>query len=90
MRLIGEKLMNLRLLRNLFGVALLTMPFALAAQISAPEQLDDFVPGSAKADALVESPNGIYIIQMIGDPVVAYEGGIKGLKATKPRKGKRT
>jgi len=81
--------MKLRLLRNLFGVVLLTMPFALAAQISAPEPLDDFVPGSAKADVLAESPNGIYVIQMIGEPVVAYEGGIKGLKATKPRKGKK-
>jgi len=31
----------------------------------------------------------IYIVQMIGDPVVAYDGGIKGLKATKPNKGKK-
>jgi hypothetical protein len=39
--------------------------------------------------ALTESPNGIYIIQMIDDPVVAYKGGIKGLRATKPRSGKK-
>ena len=43
----------------------------------------------ASGDAVSESPNGIYIIQMLGDPVVAYEGGIKGLKATKPKKGKK-
>lgn len=36
-----------------------------------------------------ESPNGIYIVQLIDDPVVAYEGDIKGLKATKPKPGKK-
>jgi len=30
-----------------------------------------------------------YIVQLEGDPVVAYEGGIKGLAATKPGKGKK-
>jgi len=81
--------MKRSLLRYLSGVVLLAMPFALAAQIGAPEQLEGVVAGSAKADALEESPNGIYIIQMVGDPVVAYEGGIKGLRATKPQKGKK-
>src|SRR5215210_5213720 len=36
-----------------------------------------------------ESPNGVYIVQMINDPVVAYKGDIKGLKATKPSKGQK-
>jgi len=44
---------------------------------------------SVSTEALPESANGIYIIQMIDDPVVAYEGGIKGLKATKPNQGKK-
>ena len=35
------------------------------------------------------SPNGIYIVQMVDKPVVAYEGDIKGLKATKPKNGKK-
>ena len=30
-----------------------------------------------------------YIVQMLESPVVAYEGGIAGLKATKPAKGKK-
>ena len=81
--------MNRRLLRNLSGVVILAMPFALAAQENAWQEVDGFSAVSAKADALSESPNGIYIIQMIGDPVVAYEGEIKGLKATKPSKGKK-
>jgi len=36
-----------------------------------------------------ESVNGIYIVRMINDPVVAYEGDIKGLNATKPTNGKK-
>jgi subtilisin family serine protease len=74
--------MNHKLLRYLTMVAMLTMSFTLVMSANA-EQLGE------SADAVPESPNGIYIIQMIGDPVVAYEGGIKGLKATKPKKGKK-
>jgi subtilisin family serine protease len=80
-------------------VAALIMSFALSASASAQltiNQVDASASArqaidqaGASADAVPESPNGIYIIQMIGDPVVAYEGGIKGLKATKPRKGKK-
>jgi subtilisin family serine protease len=32
-----------------------------------------------------ESANGVYIVQMLDEPVVAYEGGIKNLKATAPK-----
>jgi len=35
------------------------------------------------------SVNGIYVVRLAEDPVVAYQGGIKGLKATKPGKGKK-
>jgi len=31
----------------------------------------------------------IYIVQMAGDPVIAYEGDIQGFEATKPGKGKK-
>jgi subtilisin family serine protease len=31
--------------------------------------------------------SGNYIVQMSGDPAVAYEGGIRGLKATAPKAG---
>lgn len=39
----------------------------------------------------VEAPTkaGTYIVQLADAPVVAYEGGIKGLKATKPTKGEK-
>ena len=33
--------------------------------------------------------NNIYIVQLKGDPIIAYEGGIKGYAATKPGKGKK-
>lgn len=33
--------------------------------------------------------NNLYIVRMADDPVVAYKGGIAGLKATKPAKGKK-
>ena len=42
---------------------------------------------SAKTDAV--STNGVYIVQMVDEPVVAYEGTIKGLKATAPRSGQK-
>jgi subtilisin family serine protease len=32
---------------------------------------------------------GVYIARLIDQPVVAYEGGISGLRATKPAKGKK-
>jgi subtilisin family serine protease len=43
---------------------------------------------SNKAD-LTASPNGVYIVQMVDNPVVAYEGGINGLKATAPGNGQK-
>lgn len=33
--------------------------------------------------------NGVYIVQLIENPVTAYTGGVPGLKATKPAKGKK-
>ena len=54
--------MKRSLLRFLSGVALLAIPFALAAQVNMPEGLS---AESAKANVLTESPNGLYIIQMI-------------------------
>ncbi|HEX5838413.1 MAG TPA: S8 family serine peptidase [Anaerolineales bacterium] len=36
-----------------------------------------------------ESPNGVYIVQMVDEPVVAYQGGIRGFRATKPAPGQK-
>jgi subtilisin family serine protease len=63
------------------GLALLlAIPATAAPSLDAVENA---------AGIIGKSPNGIYIVKMSGDPVVAYNGDIKGLKATKPRKGKK-
>jgi Subtilase family/Fibronectin type-III domain/Peptidase inhibitor I9/PA domain len=41
------------------------------------------------AGAPSAQPTQLYIVQMLQDPVVAYAGGIPGLEATKPAKGKK-
>lgn len=46
--------------------------------------------GAAVADSgKVKAVNNAYIVQLVDAPVVAYQGGIKGLQATKPRKGQK-
>lgn len=60
-------------------------PAAAAGPSSVPlAPADDLFPA-------VEAPTkaGTYIVQIAGDPVVAYDGGVKGLKATKPAKGEK-
>jgi subtilisin family serine protease len=52
---------------------------ALAAVLAA-------VPASGKTSA---DAKATYIVQMKLNPVVAYEGGVAGLKATKPAKGQK-
>jgi subtilisin family serine protease len=42
---------------------------------------------ASKADQVAESSNGVYIVQMVDEPVVAYEGGAQGLNATAPNNG---
>jgi hypothetical protein len=73
-------------MRYLTMVAVLTMSYSLAMSVNAKSFANDV--GETKG-AVTASPNGIYIVQMVDDPVVAYNGGIKGLKATKPSKGKK-
>ena len=46
-----------------------------------------FDPDAAKSPG--KSSNGVYIVQMADAPVVAYEGGVPGLKATAPKKGQK-
>ena len=55
-------------------VGLATLPAALQA-----------APGKGKA----APSNNAYIVQLAEQPVTAYQGGIKGLQATKPNKGQK-
>ena len=71
-------------LMSMAGIlAICILPFTAVSAQQPTEVVD------AKAGFVQESPNGVYIIQMSDAPVVAYEGGVKGLKATKPKKGNR-
>lgn len=75
-----------RVVLNIFLILALVMAFSTAAlaQGNGPK-----FERSSKATPVTESANGIYIVRMVDDPVVAYEGGVKGLKATKPKAGKK-
>ena len=55
-----------------------------------PETADDRRPEPVSASVLEEvAAKGMYIVGMSDQPVTAYAGGVKGLKATKPSKGEK-
>lgn len=62
----------------------LAVMFSIVAPVSAQPS-----PKSKGGGQVQESPNEVYIVQMVNAPVVAYEGDIRGLKATKPAKGEK-
>ncbi len=68
--------MNRRLIASVVGVMLLLtlLPTAAAAKSPQAGQFTD---------------DGIYVVQMIQMPVVAYTGGVKGLTATAPAPGEK-
>ena len=64
------------------GLLISSVPAALAAGTARGGDPDAHkAPGKAK--------NGVYIVQMADAPVVAYQGGVPGLKATAPKKGQK-
>jgi hypothetical protein len=75
-----------RIILNIFLILALVLAFSSAAlaQGNGPK-----FEKNSKADPVTEYKDGVYIVQMIDDPVVAYEGGIPGLNATKPGKGQK-
>ena len=83
--------MNCKLLRFFTMVAVSTITFTLAISASADLQINRADANISRqiVDVVPKSPNGIYIIQMADDPVVTYDGSIKGFMATKPDKGKK-
>jgi hypothetical protein len=60
--------------------ALAAMSFNISPVIAAP---------AAKSAAPSRFADNLYIVQLAEQPVTAYKGGIKGLQATKPRKGQK-
>ena len=74
----------MRRLICIIAVAALALGAAqVCAQVLATPEQANGNQGKTKAN------NNIYIVQMFDAPVVAYDGGISGLKATRPRKGQK-
>ena len=61
------------------------LPAAVAAAVTAQV----VVPGVAAAADPAAGPAKTYIVQMALDPVVAYDGGVAGMPATRPGHGKK-
>ena len=67
---------------------------ALAVQVTpsvaaATPVVDQPVDGDRANRRASAATNRIYIVQVDGQPVTAYDGSIKGLQATRPRKGQK-
>ena len=73
--------------------ALLAMMFAIIAAMAVPAvgQTDgpSAVPDDVVDQIAANKQTATYIIWMAGDPVVAYDGSIKGLPATAPQAGQK-
>ena len=75
---------------NVFSLLLImAVAFSAVGPVSAQNGIVVSVDGEFPIDAVAESPNGIYIVQMVQAPVSAYKGGIQGLSATKVNAGEK-
>ena len=79
---------SLKLLAPLSVLALVSAAILLSAPIGVAD--NDAVAGAPTvAGAPSKRLSNVYIVRMIEDPVVAYRGGIKGLRATRPAPGQK-
>ena len=74
--------------RKIFSILSLVLVLAVALSAVSPVSAQPMMK-SAKGGQIEESPNGVYIVQMINTPVVAYQGEIPGLRGTKPGVGQK-
>ena len=72
-------------MRKLLSVLVLLSLLFSTATVSAQGE-DGPVSNGKGSEANVEQA---YIVQMVDDPVVAYEGGVPGYRATKPGRGQK-
>jgi subtilisin family serine protease len=63
----------------------LPLVFALVAVLATPQT----ALAAPNAGASGSQDKGVYIVQLIDDPVIAYDGKVPGLKATKVKKGEK-
>ena len=66
-----------------------TAALSAVAALSVPISAVDAAPGAESKAAARKITNKIYIVRLTESPVVAYDGSIKGLRATKLRKGQK-
>ena len=78
--------MNRKVFHFITVIAVVAMVFSVVVPTSAQPAMTK--GGNGRAE-VIESPNGIYIVQMADSPVVAYQGEIKGYKATAPKNGQK-
>ena len=64
------------------GLLALSVPFGGQSTFAAPGE-----PGNPAA--ALKANSNIYIVQMLGKPLAAYEGDISGFRATKPIQGQK-
>jgi subtilisin family serine protease len=74
--------------RKIMNIFALLVVFALAFTSTLPAVANPG-GGDRAGKFLEEFTDGVYLVQLIDAPVVAYEGDITGLKATKPAKGEK-
>jgi len=72
--------------RKVFNVFSLVMVLAVVFSVVSPVAAQPSLK-SDKGGSVKESSNGVYIVEMANAPVVAYKGGVPGLKATAPKNG---
>jgi hypothetical protein len=65
--------------------AAFTVLFAVALAVASVAAVG--AAGAENEPATAKGSSNVYIVRMLEPPVVAYEGGIAGLAATKPAKG---
>ena len=75
--------------RLLYIILILSLTFSLSSAVMAQESQPASIEAGDVGYEVSESANGVYLVQMRDKPVVAYEGDIKGYKATKPAHGKK-
>jgi len=74
--------------RKTFSIFSLVLVLVMALSAVSPAAAQPSLK-SNNGGNVQESPNGLYIVQMADNPVVAYKGGINGLRATAPRNGQK-
>lgn len=76
------------MLRKTFNVLSIVLVLVLALTAVVPVSANQG-NGNGKAKVQEEFSDGVYIVQMLDDPAIAYDGDINGFQATKPEKGQK-